>query len=73
MGVGRLLYSRIYEWAAQSQLLTICAEMNLDPPNHESLRFHDKAGFVQMGTRRLENGKCVSMQIRPTINELQNV
>ncbi|QEG21631.1 Acetyltransferase (GNAT) family protein [Mariniblastus fucicola] len=64
MGVGRLLYSQIHDWAVRSRLLTVCAEMNLNPPNHQSLRFHRNAGFVQIGTRMLENGKLVSMQIR---------
>lgn len=71
-GVGRLLYSQIYEWSAQSELLMICAEMILEPPNHESLRFHKNAGFVQIGTRLLENGKRVSMQIRQTIDDPKN-
>ena len=72
IGIGRLLYARIYKWAKQSQLPTICAEINIDPPNHQSLRFHDKAGFVQIGTRLLENGKKVSMQIRPFVVEEKN-
>ncbi len=63
LGIGRLLYSQIYDWALESQLPTICAEIDLVPANPASLRFHSKAGFEQIGTRILESGKQVSMQV----------
>ena len=64
-GIGRQLYSRAVEWALKSGRLNLCAEMDLDPPNQASLRFHQAAGFVQIGTRTLTSGKLVSLQILP--------
>ncbi|QDV54307.1 GNAT family N-acetyltransferase [Rosistilla oblonga] len=64
LGLGRLIYSRIYELARQTGSVQVCAEMDLNPPNNASLDFHSKAGFIQLGTRSLESGKQVSMQTR---------
>ncbi|MEO1593571.1 MAG: GNAT family N-acetyltransferase [Cyanobacteria bacterium J06632_22] len=63
MGLGRQLYAQATKQSAAIGALTICAEIDIDPPNPISLRFHEKTGFVQMGTRRLASGKRVSMQI----------
>lgn len=63
-GVGRAFYSHIQFWAKNADLLSIAAEMDVDPPNTVSLNFHHKAGFVQIGTRMLDSGKVVSTQIR---------
>lgn len=65
LGIGRLLYSRICAASMQAGVRTLCAEINLEPPNRVSLRFHEKSGFVQIGTRVLGNGKRVSMQACP--------
>lgn len=64
-GIGQLLYSLAIELAVQLGTLNMCAEMDLDPPNHGSLRFHKATGFVEIGTRVLDSGKRVSMQILP--------
>lgn len=62
-GIGRLLYSHLDTWAQQAGVLSLCAEIDIDPPNPASLRFHDKAGFVPIGKRLLASGKQVSMQL----------
>ena len=65
LGLGRQLYAQTSQQAATFGALTLCAEIDIDPPNPKSLRFHEKAGFVQMGTRLLDSGKRVSMQVCP--------
>ncbi len=62
-GVGRLLYSHLNDWARQASVLSVCGEIDSDPPNLASLRFHEKAGFISIGTRLLASGKQVSMQL----------
>lgn len=62
LGVGKQLYEKTRMWAKASRLSTLCAEITLEPPNHQSLRFHHRVGFVQLGKRRLANGKQLSMQ-----------
>ena len=63
-GVGQQIYARISEWARDQHLLWLAAEMNLDPPNLASLRFHKRQGFLEIGTLKLPSGKLVSMQIK---------
>lgn len=63
-GVGRQLYAYVIDWAQQQGLLQIAAEMDLIPPNEDSLKFHQKRGFIALGTRDLDSGKTVSMQVK---------
>ncbi len=64
VGVGRAFYADLDSWARQSAHLSIVAEVDLQPPNHGSLRFHEKAGFTKIGTRLLPTQKTVSMLLR---------
>ena len=63
-GIGSALYAHALSWTAEAGLLSMVAEMDLDPPNVRSLSFHKKKGFVQIGTRVLGSARTVSMQIR---------
>ena len=63
-GIGSALYAHALSWAKQAGLLSLVAEMDLDPPNIGSLNFHKNKGFVQLGTRVLDSAKTVSMQAR---------
>lgn len=63
LGIGRLLYAHLNAWVQQAGILSICGEIDIDPPNPASLRFHEKAGFVPIGKRSLASGKQVSMQL----------
>lgn len=64
LGLGGQMYSGVLDEAAKSGALSVCAEMDLEPPNMGSLSFHLAKGFSQIGTRRLDCGKLVSMQVR---------
>ena len=63
-GLGNRVYETVMAHAQDGGALALCAEMDIDPPNTQSLRFHAKQGFVAMGTRVLDSGKAVSMQTR---------
>ncbi len=63
-GVGSQLYAYVVDWAQQQGLLQIAAETDLIPPNEDSLKFHQNRGFVALGTRVLDSGKTVSMQVK---------
>lgn len=63
-GLGQKIYAHVGDWARQHELLWLAAEMNLDPPNLGSLRFHKRQGFLEIGTQRLASGKLVSMQVK---------
>lgn len=64
-GLGRELYTRVIEWAREEGMAWLAAELNVEPLNETSLRFHAAHGFVEVGTQRLDDGKRVSLQIRP--------
>lgn len=63
-GLGQIVYAHVAEWARQHELLWLAAEMNLDPPNLASLKFHKRQGFKEIGTQRLPSDKLVSMQVK---------
>lgn len=63
-GVGQRIYSEVRQWAREQGLLWLTAEMDLDPPNLRSLKFHKRNGFMEIGTQKLPTGKVVSMQMR---------
>ena len=63
-GLGREIYAQVEAWAQAEGLVWLAAEMDLDPPNVGSLRFHKRSGFVEVGIQKLPSGKVVSMQIK---------
>jgi uncharacterized protein len=48
-GHGPALYEAFQTWARGTGRPVLCAEVNLDPPNPRSLRFHQLFGFDQVG------------------------
>ncbi|RYV49449.1 GNAT family N-acetyltransferase [Pengzhenrongella frigida] len=48
-GLGRLLYEAVAARAETLGLTEITCEVNLEPPNPESMAFHARLGFVQVG------------------------
>jgi hypothetical protein len=61
--IGDRLYAALFEHARASGVSTIVCEVDLDPPNPVSQRFHARRGFHEVGTQRVAGGaKRVSMQ-----------
>lgn len=67
-GLGQQLYTHLFTWAANHKISLLAAEFDIEPPNKASLAFHDRHGFVELGTRILKNGKVVSMRVKPLGN-----
>ena len=63
-GLGTRLYDHLATQARHSGSLMMAAEMDLMPANPGSIAFHRNYGFVEIGTRQLDSGKIVSMQIK---------
>jgi hypothetical protein len=63
-GVGRAFHAAAEQHAAVSSLAWIVGEIDLDPPNPESLAYHERLGFVEVGRQTLPSGKVVSMRAR---------
>lgn len=62
------LASRLYDDFAASvpdSVTAMTCEVNILPPNEESMRFHSRLGFSQVGSQTTENGtKEVAMLLR---------
>lgn len=55
-GVGRALYAAVDAAATRAGLAELTCEVNLDPPNPESLAFHRRLGFTQVGEQVTSGG-----------------
>lgn len=65
--LGSLLYMDLFAHARAQGIPIIACEYNVIPPNEPSRRFHDKFGFVEVGTQWVASGtKCVSLQVAKT-------
>jgi predicted GNAT superfamily acetyltransferase len=64
LGLGRALYDDLSGAARRQGNLLLAAEMDLVPANPGSIAFHRAYGFVELGQRRLDSGKIVSMQVK---------
>ncbi len=48
-GIGSRLYHAFIDHARALGIDTVCAEVNLRPPNPGSVRFHERLGFTPLG------------------------
>lgn len=48
-GLGTRLYHAFIDHAREIGIDTVCAEVNLRPPNPGSIRFHERFGFTSLG------------------------
>jgi predicted GNAT superfamily acetyltransferase len=65
-GLGTLLYAQVDRAMAElDNVAALALEVNVDPPNEGSLRFHERLGFVEVGQQDTPYGIRVSMQMRP--------
>ena len=55
-GLGKAFYNDLVDFS-NNKTDRITCEVNIRPKNEESMIFHGKYGFVQVGTQTTENGK----------------
>lgn len=55
-GIGTALYEHAMEFGRRRAPILTC-EVNVKPPNPDSLRFHKNLGFRQLGKQKTEGGK----------------
>ncbi len=61
-GIGSKLYGKVIAYSQEKEV-PIAAEVNLNPPNPGSMRFHNRFGFEEVGTL-LHKEKSVTMLLR---------
>lgn len=64
-GLGTLVYEAVAADALRREQTRVTAEVNLEPPNPGSSRFHRRAGFERIGEQRLGADYVVEMLARP--------
>ncbi|MDR7856727.1 GNAT family N-acetyltransferase [Tissierella sp.] len=63
-GLGNILYESVFNHAKLIGVPYVAAEIDINPPNHGSLKFHEKFGFVEVGKQTVAQGKkVVSLQV----------
>ncbi|MFM7870974.1 MAG: GNAT family N-acetyltransferase [Actinomycetota bacterium] len=66
-GYGAALYAEVERRAGLSQRSSFTLEVNLDPPNDGSIRFHQRLGFVEVGRQWTPSGKLVSLMAKSLV------
>lgn len=56
-GCARALYEDLFEMTRASGRLTVCCEVNVDPPNPGSDAFHEALGFNEVGGAAIHGGQ----------------
>lgn len=63
-GLGPIIYVEVFKHAKSIKTPYIAAEIDIMPANPNSLKFHKKFGFKEVGTQTIYDGKkSVSLQI----------
>ncbi|WP_456826419.1 GNAT family N-acetyltransferase [Cellulomonas sp. P5_E12] len=58
-GIGRSLYAAVEDRARELGLGVVTCEVNLEPPNPQSLAFHERLGFQRVGEQATKGGSVV--------------
>lgn len=56
-GLAALLYDDLFLFAKLEHIERVTCELDIEPPNEASRRFHDKYGFAEVGTQWVAGGK----------------
>ena len=64
-GLGRILYEGVFENAAKADLSVVTAEIDIEPYNEPSLKFHKAMGFEEVEQQVIRGGEIkVSLQAK---------
>ena len=62
-GAWRISYTDLLACARQTDAGMVTCEFDIDPPNEPSRRFHQRYGFMEVGSQSVASGKKrVSLQ-----------
>ena len=68
LGLGGELYQRVFDKARADGRSHVTCEVNLEPPNPGSLRFHRRWGFQDVGTQPTKGGNVVVQLLNAPIS-----
>ena len=65
MGLGRYIYESVFDYARETGISVVTAEIDTVPYNETSLKFHEEMGFKEVGEQIIRGGAIqVSLQAR---------
>ena len=68
-GLGALLYQSVeHHMLNSAEHSLLCCEVNIEPPNPGSLRFHQRIGFTEVGRHSPQQGYVVSLLQKVVLN-----
>ncbi|GAB4083408.1 GNAT family N-acetyltransferase [Myceligenerans cantabricum] len=70
-GIGRQLYDAVFDAARDAERDVVTCEINLNPPNPGSMRFHDRLGFEQTGQQLTKGGEILVAKMAAQVPELR--
>lgn len=63
-GIGRALYAAVADAARRQGARRLCCDVNLAPPNPESMAFHRRLGFRSLATGTAGNGFAIAYLVQ---------
>lgn len=68
LGLGSTLYEHIFDRARADGRERVTCEVNLEPPNPGSLRFHRRWGFEDVDTQPTKGGQVVVQLLQAPVS-----
>jgi len=69
LGVGADFYQHVFDKARADGRSSVTCEVNIEPPNPGSLRFHRRWGFVDVDTQSTKGGSVVVQLLHAPLSE----
>lgn len=71
-GIGAALYRLVFRVARAEGRAEVTCEVNLDPPNPASLAFHERMGFVSVGTQATKGGSVTVTLLAAPVDSIES-
>jgi uncharacterized protein len=68
LGLGSELYEKVFQRARDDGRERVTCEVNLEPPNPGSLRFHRRFGFEDVDTQPTKGGQVVVQLLQAPVS-----
>ena len=68
-GIGQLFYDAVFDAARTAGHDVVTCEVNLDPPNPGSMRFHGRLGFSERGQQLTKGGDVLVAKLAADVRE----
>jgi predicted GNAT superfamily acetyltransferase len=72
LGIGATLYSAVFDAARALPTDVVFCEVNLRPANPESLAFHERLGFTEIGQQSTKNDTVVVSLMSASVTEARS-